>query len=81
MQLWIRKVRPVESFCEISFWKLDMGMWDTIKQNISNNYASVQQNVFTLPHSRWNLQGICWSVCAVLRRCWQLEALKPQPQE
>jgi hypothetical protein len=58
-----------------------MDKWDTIKQNLSNNYASVKQNLLTLPQSRWNLQGIYWSVCAVLKCCWQLEALRPQPQE
>ena len=57
-----------------------MGMWDNRKHTLSNNYASIKQT-FMLPQCMWNLQGICWSVCAALKHCWQLEVLRPQPQE
>ena len=55
-------------------------MWDNIKHTLSNNYASIKLT-FLLPQHRWNLQGICWSVCADLKHCWQLEVLQLQPQE
>jgi hypothetical protein len=55
-----RKVQPVESFSEISLWKLDMGMWDNMNHTLSNNYASIKQTLFiSIGGTYREFAGVC----------------------
>jgi hypothetical protein len=47
----------------------------------NNKYATANRIGFRLPQNNWNSPGTCWSVCAGLRCCWWLEALRLQYQE